>query len=89
MSFWSAIVAIVAIIAFANMRRDRHRLGGAGVPDPYKTTGYPYQSEPAASPALEREVIELRKRIEVLERIITDERETNRLAKDIEALREH
>ncbi|MBX9884733.1 MAG: hypothetical protein K2X68_07150 [Novosphingobium sp.] len=88
MSFWSAIVAIVAIIAFANMRRDRHRIG-AGVPDPFKASGYPYQTEPAANPALEREVIELRKRIEVLERIITDERESHRLAQDIEALREH
>lgn len=89
MSFWSAIVAIVAIIAFANMRRDRHRLGGAGVPDPFKASGYPYQTEPAANPALEREVIELRKRVEVLERILTDERNTQRLAQDIEALREH
>jgi hypothetical protein len=88
MSFWTAIVAIVAIIAFANMRRDRHRFG-AGVPNPYKASGYPYQTEPAANPALEREVIELRKRVEVLERILTDERNTQRLAQDIEALREH
>ncbi len=44
---------------------------------------------PQANPALEREVIDLRKRIEVLERIITDERDTRRLAQDIEALRDH
>lgn len=88
MSFWTAIVAIVAIIVFANMRSARYR-AGIGIPDPYKASGYPYPSEPAAGLALEREVIELRKRIEVLERIITDERDTRRLAQDIEALREH
>ena len=87
MSFTSAIVLIVAIIAFASMRGGRHRLR-AGLHDPYAAPGYPYQSEPAANPALEREVVELRKRIEVLERIVTDERESRRLAQDIEALRE-
>ena len=81
MSFWTAIVVIVAILASANLRgaRYRHQTGQslAGV------------AEGPASPALEREVIELRKRIEVLERIITDDRETRRLAQDIESLREH
>ena len=80
MSFWSAIVAIVAIIAFANMRTARYR------------AGHPVRGErdfASANPALEREVVELRKRVEVLERILTDGRDASRLAKDIEALRDH
>lgn len=80
MSFTSALVAIVAIIAWAYLRSTRSsRIG--------------QQSElrdgPRFNPGLEREVIELRKRVEVLERILTDERNANRLAQDIEALREN
>jgi hypothetical protein len=83
MSFWTAIVAIVAILAWANMRGGRDRAGRplAELRDAVTV--------PPPSSALEREVIELRKRIEVLERIITDERDTRRLAQEIEALREH
>jgi len=82
MTFWSAIVAIVAILAWAKLRSARYEAG----------LGHPLAELREAardpSPALEREVIELRKRIEVLERILTDERNTQRLAQDIEALRE-
>ncbi|WP_298173874.1 hypothetical protein [Novosphingobium sp.] len=82
MSFWSAIVAIVAILAWAKMRSARYEAG----------LGHPLAELRNASrpdPALEREVIELRKRVEVLERILTDGRDASRLAQDIEALREH
>ncbi|MES2301803.1 MAG: hypothetical protein V4521_06980 [Pseudomonadota bacterium] len=80
MSFWSAIVAIVAIIAYANIRmnRDRH---GAPPADTVDT-------DPAYTAALEREVAEMRKRLEVLERIATDDGETRRLSREIESLRE-
>lgn len=77
MTFPSAIVAIVAILAWAYLRSTRHRAQGGNA-----------SASLPANPALEREVIELRKRIEVLERIITDNRESHRLAQDIEALRE-
>ena len=80
MSFWSAIVAIVAIIAFARVRMNRESRGGH------------YQDQPPADAAytasLEREVTELRKRLEVLERIATDDGESRRLSREIEALRE-
>lgn len=82
MSFWSAVVAIVAIIAWVSLRKARYQQQAGNPPAGLGDTAAP-------SPALEREVIELRKRIEVLERIITDERGTRRLAQDIEALREH
>lgn len=80
MSFWSAVVAIVAIIAWANIRmnRDRHRAGG----------GQPLDHDPTYTASLEREVADLRKRLEVLERIATDEGETRRLSREIESLRD-
>ncbi|CAM4004237.1 Envelope stress response membrane protein PspB [Novosphingobium lubricantis] len=81
MSFWSAIVAIVAIIAFANVRMHRNRHGGSGQHD---LPG----ADPAYTAALEREVADLRKRLEVLERIATDDGETRRLSREIESLRD-
>lgn len=80
MSFWSAMVAIVAIIAFANIRmnRDKHRGGRSERAD----------ADAAYAAALEREVAELRKRLEVLERIATDDGETRRLSREIELLRD-
>lgn len=77
MGFWSAAVAIVAIIAFANLRAARYR-GHSGNVGP----------DPAYTAQLEREVADLRKRLEVVERIVTDESETRRLANEIESLRE-
>ena len=78
MSFWSAVVAIVAIIAFARVRMNRENRD--------------YQDQPpvdtAYTAALEREVAEMRKRLEVLERIATDDGETRRLSREIESLRE-
>lgn len=80
MSFWSAVVAIVAIIAFARIRMNRdsarhvhHDRSGA---------------DPAYTASLERELADLRKRMEVLERIATDENEPRRLAREIESLRD-
>lgn len=81
MSFWSAMVAICAIIAFANIRmnRDRHRSGGETLRN---------DADAAYTASLEREVEDLRKRLEVLERIATDDGETRRLSREIEQLRD-
>jgi hypothetical protein len=79
--FLDAIVIIVAIIAFANMRRHRTR-HYAYPPEPLVRDDSAYTRE------LEREVGDLRKRLEVLERIVTDDRETKRLAHEIESLRD-
>lgn len=78
MSFWTAVVAIVAIIAFANMRKARHRTDAQ----------FPAETDPAHAAALEREVAALRKRLEVLERIATEDRTTRNLANEIEQLRD-
>jgi hypothetical protein len=79
MSFWTAVVVIVAIIAYANIRRNRYH-GQWQAPD--------IAQPDSERRELEREVIELRRRVEVLERIITDNRGTHDLAREIESLRE-
>lgn len=79
MSFWSAIVAIVAIIAYANIRMNRDRHGASSGPA---------EVDPAYTASLEREIAEMRKRLEVLERIATDDGETRRLSREIDSLRE-
>ncbi|WP_295637870.1 hypothetical protein [Novosphingobium sp.] len=83
------IVLIVAIIAFSRVFRDRHRAhGNDRGRDRFDGTqpGFP-ALPPATDPALEREVQELRKRLEVLERIATEDRKTRELSDQIERLR--
>lgn len=75
MGFWTALVVIVALVIFAKTRNDRlaeERREGSR----------------EHTVQLEREVAELRKRLEVLERIITDERGSGDLARRINALRD-
>lgn len=86
MSFGTAIVVVIAIIAFSVMRivrynteHDRRRLS---VPP-----------DDGTKAQLAREVEELRERVRVLERIATDSNSTNaiesrKIAEEIEALRD-
>lgn len=74
----STIVAIIAIIAFVIIRTNRDRVRAGHIPP----------VDPAYTASLEREVADLRKRLEVLERIATDEGETRRLSREIESLRD-
>ncbi|WP_338467962.1 hypothetical protein RXV95_05235 [Novosphingobium sp. ZN18A2] len=83
MSFWSAIVLIVAIVAFAKMRGARF---GVHVHD--REQSRPPQVDESYTRELEREVADLRERVKVLERIATDGRDTKRLASEIESLRD-
>lgn len=80
MSFGATLVAIVAIIAFARIRMNRDN-AQRGLRDQPPV-------DPAYTASLEREVADLRKRLEVLERIATDEGETRRLSREIESLRD-
>ena len=85
MSFWTAIVIIVAICAVAEVMKARHR-AHHGI-----TTDMMGNEKPIAPPSnsgLEREVEELRERVKVLERIATEERETKLLSAEIESLRD-
>ena len=85
MSFWTAIVVIVAIIAVAEVLKAKHRARHGITTD---MMGNEKPVAPPTHPALEREVEELRERVKVLERIATEERETKRLSAEIESLRE-
>jgi cell division protein FtsL len=87
MSFWTAIVVIVAIIAVAEVLKTRHR-ARHGITTDMMGNEKPIAHEQPANPALEREVQELRERIKVLERIATEDTETKRLSAEIESLRE-
>lgn len=84
MTVWTAIVIIAAIIALAEVIKSRHRAengitrDGAGNEKPIAR----------ADAELKREVLELRERIKVLERIATEDRETKRLSAEIERLRD-
>jgi hypothetical protein len=81
-SFWTALVVMVAIASYAAIRierlRSHERLSG--------------QSERRGSSAreaeLEREVLDLKKRLAVLERIATDDRQSRAIAQEIESLRD-
>ena len=84
MSFWTAIVVIVAIIAIAEVLKTRHRTRHGITTD---AMGNEKPMAPPTNSALEREVEELRERVKVLERIATEERETKLLSAEIESLR--
>jgi len=84
MSFWTAMVVIIAIICGTELLKAKHRarhgittdaLGGEKVAQ-------------RGDPDLKREVEELRERIKVLERIATEDRETKLLSSEIERLRD-
>ncbi len=80
MSFWSAVVAIVAILAFTAMRLARYRAEGGATP--------PDALGPAREAALLREIDALRERVHVLERIATEDRQGKAIAAQIESLRD-
>lgn len=89
MSWPIAVIVIVAIVAFAEVLKARHRAQhgitkdwmGSEVPP-----GNSSQLPPAANPELQHEVEELRERVKVLERIATDP--ARRTAEEIEKLRD-
>ena len=89
MSFWTAIVVIVAIIAFTEMVKSKHRSERGITRDERGNESVGQQGDPEA----QREVEDLRERIKVLERIATegnslDAAETKRISAEIEALRD-
>ena len=85
MSFWTAIVIIVAIAAFTEVLRTRHRTRAGIVADEDGNEKFIERHDAG----LKREVEELRERVKVLERIVTDDRDSKRLAAEIESLREN
>lgn len=82
MSFWTAIVVLFAIGCVTWLRSQKIRTGH------YLDGRHGYQGPTDREHELEREVEDMRKRIAVLERIATDERRGNELAREIDSLRE-
>ena len=87
MSMWTAIVIIVAIGAFVSVMRTRYYAQHGIVADRHGRV-QPQVVERKPDPELLREIDDLRKRLEVLERIATDERHTRSIAAEIESLRD-
>jgi hypothetical protein len=88
-SFWTALVVIVAIVAFASIKiaamNRRHGIGPLPGPPPI---------DDGEKALLRHEVEDLRERIKVLERITTDANashvlESRRVSDEIEALRDN
>ena len=84
-AIWAiAVVMIVAIIAFTEVQKAKHRARN-GIAVDWMGGEKPIQRN---DPAQQREIEELRERIKVLERIATEDRETKLLSAEIESLRE-
>ena len=84
-AIWAiAAVIMVAIVAFTEMQKAKHRAKN-GIAVDWRGGEKPIA--PPTNPALEREVEELRERVKVLERIATEDRETKLLSSEIESLR--
>ena len=83
-SWPTAIVLIVLITAVARFMRSRHR----GSPRLAKRDQAEIAQSKAREAELEKEVTELRERIQVLERIATDGRGAKAIAEEIESLRD-
>jgi hypothetical protein len=84
MSFWTAIVIIVAMGIFADVIKSKNRARHGITTDVLGGEKLAH----ADDQALKREVEELRERIKVLERIATDDTGPKLLSAEIERLRE-
>lgn len=84
MSFWTAIVCIVAIVFITQMLRERRGAGVARHPDEEASAVFDARRERQ----LESEIAELKERIRVLERIAYDDSRRDGLADEIERLRD-
>ena len=84
MSFWTAVVVIVAIIALTEVITSKHR-AQSGITRDKMGNEHPVER---IDPAVLREVEELRERVKVLERITIEDRETKALSAEIDRLRD-
>ncbi len=91
MSFWAAIVLIVLIGSITSIVRAKYRAQAGIIADKQGNETYIERSATSDEDA-QREILELRERIKVLERIATDDnsisaQETRRISQEIEALK--
>ena len=85
MNWAFAVVLIVALVCVAEVLKAKYRARHGITTD---AMGNEKPIAPPTNPALEREVEELRERVNVLERIATEDRDTKLLSAEIESLRE-
>ncbi|QQN73274.1 hypothetical protein [Croceicoccus sp. YJ47] len=85
MSFWAAIVLIVAIVSIAQVMRAKQNASAGYATD---EDGNPVRLDRGDEDRLRAEIAELKERIHVLERIATDDRQSVGLAEEIEKLRD-
>lgn len=84
MSTMEAVVVIVALVMFARVLRERIRNDRAETPYALPDT----DTLTRENAALRRDLAALSDRVKVLERIVTDNRQSGDLAAEIEALRD-
>lgn len=80
MSFWTAVIIIVAIWAVLQAYKAKHGI----LPDEHGSE----TQKPRSDPETVRELEELRERVKVLERITVDGREARQIADEIERLKD-
>ena len=85
MNWAFAVVLIVALVCVAEVLKAKYRARHGITTD---AMGNEKPIAPPTNPALEREVEELRERVNVLEHIATEDRDTKLLSAEIESLRE-
>lgn len=84
MTMWAAIVLIAAIVAIASVLRSGHQ---SRLRNPADEAGDP-SGQYRLEAELKRDIAELRERVQVLERIATDNPEARRLSAEIDRLRD-
>jgi len=85
MTFWTALVVLVAIAAVYSLKRNRDHLRyGARLADRDADD----RASSLRESELEREIEQLRERVKVLERIATEDRSARAIADEIESLRD-
>ena len=85
MSFWAAMVLISLIAMIGGVISSKHR-AQAGIGQ--DAGGNQFRLHDPQNDALRKEVEELRDRVKVLERIVTDGRDSRSLSEQIESLRD-
>ena len=85
MGFWTAMVLISALATIGGIMSARYR-AHAGIGQ--DANGGQFKLPTGDDGALRKEVEELRERVKVLERIATDERHPQAIAREIESLRD-
>jgi cell division protein FtsB len=89
MSFWTALVVIVAAVMFASTLIARYRASSGDI-HRGKFDSARIEAEAAKREEdLKREIEDLRERIAVLERIATEDRHGKAIAAEIESLRDN